>query len=73
MKVKQQDTGNFVTVYNEGQGKTDGILLDVIEDMAEVWYPHLQNETGGNGLRDIIGVEQIVTMGPSVAVHVPLF
>lgn len=73
MKVKQKDTGNFVTVYNEGQGKTDAVLLDVQDDVCEVWYPHLQNDSGGCGLRDIVGTDQIVAMGPPVAVHVPLF
>lgn len=73
MKVKQTDTGNFVTVYNEGQGKTDAVLLDVQDDVCEVWYPHLQNESGGTGLRDLVESSQIVAIGPAVAVHVPLF
>jgi hypothetical protein len=73
MKVKATDTGKFVTVYNEGEGKTDAVLLEVIDDAAEVWYPHLQNKSGGVGCRDIIETSSIVIIGPAVAVHVPLF
>lgn len=73
MKVKQTDTCNFVTVYTEGEGKADAILLDVQDDVCEILYPHMQNASGGNGLRDIVASEQIVAMGPPVAVHVPLF
>jgi len=72
-KVKPTDTGHFVTVYNEGEGKTDAILLEVQDDIAEVWYPFLQNESGGNGNRDLIDSKSIVAIGPAVAVHIPLF
>ena len=72
-RVKQDDAGKFCTVYNEGEGKTDAILLEVAEDMAEVWYPHLQAQTGGMGVRDIVDCKSIVAIGPPVAVHVPLF
>lgn len=72
-KVKPSDTGRFVSVYNEGQGKTDGILLEVVEDVCEVLYPHLQNEAGGYGLRDVSEVKNIVALGPVVVINVPLF
>ncbi len=73
MKVKTTDTGKFVTVYNEGEGKMDAVLLEVIDDVCEVWYPHLQNDDGGVGSRCLAETADIVTIGPPVAVHVPLF
>ena len=73
MKIKPTDAGSFVTVYNEGQGKTDAILLEVSDDVAEVWYPHLLNDAGGAGARDLVETKSIVALGPPVAVHVPLF
>jgi len=72
-KVTQKDTGRFVTVYVEGEGKYDAVLLEVADDLAEVWYPHLTNEQGGRGERDIVERKNIVASGPMVAVHVPLF
>lgn len=73
MKVRATDTGKYVTVYNEGEGKMDAVLLEVVDDAAEVWYPHLQNDSGGVGNRDTIETSSIVAIGPAVAVHVPLF
>ncbi len=73
MKIKAIDTGKFVTVYNEGEGKTDAVLLEVVDDVCEVWYPHLQNESGGVGNRSLVETAAIVAIGPPVAVHVPLF
>jgi hypothetical protein len=72
-RTTSKDTGRFVTVYELGQGKTDAVLLEVADDLAEVWYPHLQNESGGKGLRDVIEKKQIVALGPEVGVHIPLF
>jgi predicted thioesterase len=73
MKVKAIDTGKFVTVYTEGEGKMDAVLLEVVEDVCEVWYPHLQNDNGGVGSRNLVEASTIVSIGPPVAVHVPLF
>lgn len=73
MKIKPRDAGKFVTIYNPGEGKTDAILLEVTGDIAEVWYPHLQNEAGGSGIRDLVETSSIVALGPPVAVNVPLF
>ena len=72
MKAKASDTGKFVTVYTEGEGKMDAILLEVVDDVAEVWYPHLANEAGV-GVRNLVEVTSIVAIGPAVAVNVPLF
>jgi hypothetical protein len=60
-------------VYNEGEGKMDAILLEVIDDVCEVWYPHLQSDLGGVGSRCLADTANIVAVGPPVAVHVPLF
>ena len=73
MKVKAADAGKFVTVYNEGEGKMDAVLLEVIDDVCEVWYPHLQNDMGGVGSRCLAETANITAVGPPVAVHVPLF
>lgn len=73
MKIRPKDAGCFVTVYNEGEGKTDAVLLEVQDDLSEVWYPHLNGESGGLGLRDIVESKSIVAVGPPVAVNVPLF
>ncbi len=73
MKVKATDTGKFVTVYTEGEGKSDAVLLEVVDDIAEVWYPHLQNSAGGVGERVMIESRSVVALGPLVAVNVPLF
>ena len=73
MRIKSKDAGCFVTVYNEGEGKTDAVLLEVADTMAEVWYPHLENVQGGLGLRDLVETSSIVALGPAVAVNVPLF
>jgi hypothetical protein len=72
-KVTSKDAGKFVTVYNDGEGKTDAVLLEVLDNIAEVWYPHLQNDGGGTGNRDVVEVRSIIAVGPPVAVHVPLF
>jgi len=72
-KVKPQDTGCFVTVYTPGEGKSDAVLLEVVDDIAEVWYPHLQNESGGAGARVMVETGNIIALGPPVAVNVPLF
>lgn len=72
-KVKAKDTGCFVTVYTPGEGKSDAVLLEVVDDIAEVWYPHLQNEAGGAGDRAMVETKDIVAIGPPVAVNVPLF
>jgi hypothetical protein len=72
-KVKATDTGKFVTVYVPGEGKSDAVLLEVVDEIAEVWYPHIQNESGGVGERVMVEVANIVALGPSVAVNVPLF
>lgn len=73
MRVKSSNAGAFVTVYNDGEGKTDAVLLEVVDDIAEVWYPHLENANGGMGFRDTIEVKSIKALGPPVALHVPLF
>jgi len=72
-KIKSQDTGCFVTVYTPGEGKSDAVLLEVVDDIAEVWYPHLQNDAGGAGERVMVEVSNIVALGPPVAINVPLF
>lgn len=72
-KVKPQDTGRFVTVYTPDEGKSDAVLLEVVDDIAEVWHPHLQNGAGGAGERSMVETKNIVAIGPLVAVNVPLF
>lgn len=73
MKPKPKDAGKFVTVYEEGKGKMDAVLLEVADDVAEVWFPHLDNGLGGTGVREIVETKSVVAIGPPVAVSVPLF
>jgi hypothetical protein len=73
MKLKEKDAGKFVTIYTDGEGKMDAILLEVTDDIAEVWYPHLQNKAGGVGTRELVLTSSVVALGPPVALHVPLF
>lgn len=72
-RIKAEHAGCFVTVYNDGEGKTDAVLLEVQDDIAEVWYPHLLGKGGGFGFRDLVETASIVALGPPVAVNVPLF
>lgn len=72
MKVKATDTGKFVTVYTEGEGKMDAVLLEVVEDVCEVWFPHIVNEFGAC-VRNLVEASSIIAIGPAVAVNVPLF
>jgi len=73
MKIKPTDAGRFVTAYFEGEGKMDAVLLEVQDDVAEIWLPHLVSEDGGAGSRTLVDTADITALGPLVAVHVPKF
>ncbi len=73
-KVEPSDVGKFVTVYFSDEGKTDGILLDVIdEEDCRVFFPHTTNDRGGVGTNAIVGSDQIVAIGPVAYIAIPMF
>jgi hypothetical protein len=72
-KIKPSDAGKFVTVYFDGEGKMDAVLLEVQDDVAEIWLPHLASDRGGVGCRTLVETADITAVGPLVAVHVPRF
>jgi len=72
--VAQEDIGRFVTIYFDDEGKKDGVLLSYCGgDDYRVWFPHTQNEEGGVGSDAIVDSDQIVALGPFIAVQIPLF
>ena len=73
-KLKPNDTGRFVTVYFSDEGKKDGILLGVINEYdCRVYFPHTVNDEGGIGSNVLVGVGQIVAIGPQAHIEIPLF
>ena len=67
MKVVPSDTGKWVTTFDENTGKTDAILLEVIDkENVRVWFPQVKKIDGSRGGVAILAMDEIVCIGPDV-------